>query len=278
MTKTLLVPLDGTDDSLRALPVAARLASSVDADVVLVTAALPGSPQVPSEAWLQKVAAEVGPRGARTEIVPSLEVSDALGALAAGELDPVVCMATHARARFGRAWFGSVAETVLRDLPYPIILVGPRCDLRWRLRGPIVAALDGSSAALEALGIAVDWDHTLGVGVSAVHVAHPLDTGLGPDAVLDAATKHYADAALRTCVLRSHEPEWEVVDHARRVNASFIVCATHGRIRVARVLMGSVAMGIVRRAACPVLVRPPAPTSRHEVVAPPVAADQVVCP
>jgi nucleotide-binding universal stress UspA family protein len=267
-TKTLLVPLDGSDDAMRSLPIAARLATAVDANVVLVAAELRGSPEPSSAAWLENVAAGVGPRGARAEIVSSVEVSDALDALAAAERDPVVCMATHARAPVGRAWFGSVAEAVLRDLACPVVLVGPRCDTRWHPGGPIVAALDGSTAALEALGTAIDWDRELGAGITLVHVAHPLDTDLVPDAVLEAAAKRFPDVDLRTCVLRSREPEWEVVDYARRHGASLVACSTHGRRGVARALMGSVAMGIVRRSPCPVLVQRPSRTSRAAVGVP----------
>jgi nucleotide-binding universal stress UspA family protein len=124
-TKTLLVPLDGTDDGMRSLPIAARLASAVDADIVLVAAELPGSSGPSSETWLENAAATLGPRAARIETVSSVNVSSALEALAAAEVEPVVCMATHARAPIGRAWFGSVAEAVLRGLTYPIVLVGP---------------------------------------------------------------------------------------------------------------------------------------------------------
>ena len=256
-TKTLLVPLDGTDDGMRSLPVASQLAPAIDADVVLVAAELSMSPVPPSQSWLDDVASRLGPRGARTVKIQSVEMADALGAIAADELDPIICMSTHARAPLGYAWFGSVAESVLRDLPYPLILVGPRFDSRWRPGGPIVAALDGSSAALEALGSAIELDRVLGVGVTVVHVAHPLDTDLVPDAVLEAATKRYPNADLRRCVLRSREPEWEIVDHARQHGATLIACSTHGRTGASRVFMGSVAMGVVRRAACPVLVRRP---------------------
>jgi nucleotide-binding universal stress UspA family protein len=124
-----------------------------------------------------------------------------------------------------------------------------------------VVALDGSSAALEALGTAVELDRALGAGITLVHVAHPLDTDLVPDAVLEAATKQYPDEHLRASVLRSRDAEWEVVDHARRVGASLVVCSSHGRTGLSRVLMGSVAMGIVRRAACPVVVQRPTTVS-----------------
>jgi nucleotide-binding universal stress UspA family protein len=242
---------------MRSLPVAARLASAVDADVVLVAAEVPGSVEEPSKVWLERAAATLGPRRARTEIVSSVAVADALRAIAVDELDTVVCMATHARPGVGHAWFGSVAETVLRDLRYPVVLVGPRCDVGWRPGGPIVVALDGSPEALQALGTAIEWGRTLGAGITVAHVAHPLDTELVPDTVLEAAAKQHPDAGLRTCVLRSREPEWEIIDYARSVNASLIVCSTHGRTGIRRVLMGSVAIGVVRRATCPVLVQRP---------------------
>src|SRR3974390_2242445 len=79
------VPLDGTDDGMRSLPVAARLASALDADVVLVAAESPGSAEEPSKGWWHGVAATLGPRGARTEIVSSIEVADALRAIAVDE-------------------------------------------------------------------------------------------------------------------------------------------------------------------------------------------------
>jgi nucleotide-binding universal stress UspA family protein len=255
--KMLLVPLDGTDDGMRSLPVAARLASAVNADVVLVAAELPGSAEEPSKVWLDRAAATLGPRGARTEIVSSVEVADALRAIAVDEPHTTVCMATHARPGVGYAWFGSVAEAVLRDLQAPVVLVGPRCDVGWRPGGPIVVALDGSREALQALGTAIEWGRMLGAGITVVHVAHPLDTNLVPDTVLEAAATQHPDADLRTCVLRSREPEWEIVDYARGVNASLVVCSTHGRTGIRRVLMGSVAIGIVRRATCPVLVQRP---------------------
>jgi nucleotide-binding universal stress UspA family protein len=245
---------------MRALPIAGRLAAALGADVVLVAAEPPDSPDFGSGSptWLPHMGSRVAARVARTVVVPNAEVPDALRTLATSERGPVVCMATQAHAPIGHTWLGSLAEAVLSGVPCPVVLVGPRCDPAGQPHGPIVAALDGSSAALDALGSAVEWDRALGCGITLVHVAHPLDTDLVPDVVLEAATTRYPDADMRTCVLRSREPEWEVVDRARQLGASLVVCSTHGRRGVARVLLGSVATGIVRRAACPVLVqRPP---------------------
>jgi len=54
-------------------------------------------------------------------------------------------------------------------------------------------------------------------------------------------------------VLLSGDPATEIVKFAADENVDMIVLGTHGRTGLSRVLMGSVAESIVRRAACPVL-------------------------
>lgn len=50
------------------------------------------------------------------------------------------------------------------------------------------------------------------------------------------------------------DPAAEIVRIAGDENAEMIVLGTHGRTGITRLLMGSVAEGVVRRAPCPVLV------------------------
>jgi nucleotide-binding universal stress UspA family protein len=50
------------------------------------------------------------------------------------------------------------------------------------------------------------------------------------------------------------DPAGEVVRIATDENAEMIILGTHGRTGMTRLLMGSVAEAIVRRAPCPVLV------------------------
>ena len=46
----------------------------------------------------------------------------------------------------------------------------------------------------------------------------------------------------------------EILDFARRENVDLIVMGSHGRTGLSRLLMGSVAEGVTRRAQCPVLI------------------------
>ncbi|HEV3204968.1 MAG TPA: universal stress protein [Gemmataceae bacterium] len=56
------------------------------------------------------------------------------------------------------------------------------------------------------------------------------------------------------------DPDTTILDVAQEIKADMIVMGTHGRRGLTRVLMGSVAEQVVRRATCPVLtVRIPVP-------------------
>jgi nucleotide-binding universal stress UspA family protein len=58
------------------------------------------------------------------------------------------------------------------------------------------------------------------------------------------------------------DPVHEIVTFAEREHVDLIVVGSHGRSGLVRLVMGSVAEGIARKATCPVLiVKQPAPTS-----------------
>jgi nucleotide-binding universal stress UspA family protein len=67
------------------------------------------------------------------------------------------------------------------------------------------------------------------------------------------------------CAMRLGTPADEIVRYAHDHDVDLIVMGTHGRTGVARVIMGSVAEKVVRKASCPVLaVHHP----EHEFVVP----------
>jgi hypothetical protein len=52
------------------------------------------------------------------------------------------------------------------------------------------------------------------------------------------------------------QPAREITDFVREVHADMIVMATHGKTGLKRLLLGSVAEGVLRSANCPVLILP----------------------
>lgn len=68
-----------------------------------------------------------------------------------------------------------------------------------------------------------------------------------------------------TRMIKDGEPATEILNVAKEIHADLIIVGTHGRTGLARLLMGSVAELVVRRADCPVLtVKMPFPVPVEE--------------
>jgi nucleotide-binding universal stress UspA family protein len=78
-------------------------------------------------------------------------------------------------------------------------------------------------------------------------------------------------------VLSTHEgdPARSIVDQAVAINADLVVMGTHGRTGFERLLIGSVAEKVLRKAPCPVLLVPPHVTAK---ASPDVNFQHILCP
>ena len=259
--RVFLVPLDGSDFACRAVPVAAELAQRFDADLLLMhaptTIECGAGAVVPG--WLHGVADTTPP--ARVETVVA-EVNDPVGALLTlldARADPVIVMTTHGHGVLGAASLGGVAQQIIRAAPVPLLLVGRACASPLSWAGPVLVCHDGSTAADAALGPAVAWAGALGVPLELVHAFHPLDvaTAEAPTEAIQGALDALGPGTTAH-VVRNYRPADAIQEVADRRHASLVVMSTHGRTGLARIVLGSVAMGVVRNALCPVLVtRPP---------------------
>lgn len=134
----------------------------------------------------------------------------------------------------------------------------------------IVFPTDFSSSSDAALAYATSLARDTGATLYIVHVEEPpLAYGGGemyygiPEPNTAALLKMLhavkpTDAAV-PCEHRllAGDPAGAVVEFADNENADLIVMGTHGRTGLGRLLMGSVAEAIVRRATCPVLTFKP---------------------
>ena len=144
----VLVPLDGSPLAEMALPTAIEvLRDSPDATLVLLRAvevtALPGIDPIEAqvavvgeaESYLEGVAARLRGEG-RPRVITSVWYSGATEAIVeAARVRGVglIVMSTHGRTGLRRVILGSVAESVLRRTPTPILLVsaaGARVETR----------------------------------------------------------------------------------------------------------------------------------------------------
>jgi nucleotide-binding universal stress UspA family protein len=175
----------------------------------------------------------------------------------AREPDATVCMTTRGRGRFGAPLLGSVATEVLRAVDVPVLLVGPRChDAWWHEPARLVACWAGvdSDAILHP---ACSWADALGMELSLVCVFHPLDV---PSSVDPGA--QFAPALARidpghrnvaTVALRDETPALAIADYARTLPATLLAVTTRAREGIDRMVLGSVALDVVRHSPGPVL-------------------------
>jgi nucleotide-binding universal stress UspA family protein len=147
----------------------------------------------------------------------------------------------------------------------------------------ILVPIDFSDSALQALDYAIELGRKLKPEFVVVHALEPVyypgagdmygvyDMSFAYREIERAGREQLAHVAsrlrrrrlaVRTLLLNGSAPH-AIVEAAKKLKADLIVMSTHGRTGLAHVLMGSVAEGVVRNAACPVLtVRRQASTKR----------------
>jgi universal stress protein A len=136
----------------------------------------------------------------------------------------------------------------------------------------ILAPVDFSSASAASVNYATALAKTLHSVVTLLHVNQTPDLMEaivpGEDRAADVAkdrafarerlekcvreTPGHAGVETRVVVVRG-SPAQEIISFSRKGGFDMIVMGTHGRTGLRRVLMGSVAEAVVRRAQCPVL-------------------------
>ena len=290
---TILVPLDGSALSELALPVAEALARQADARLVLVRSVWTPSArqldpvQVHFEEWhavkgyLAHIAQRLGERGLLvTQAYPDLPPAQSILSEIDGHQADLVVMSTHGRSGVGRWIFGSVAEAVLARSPVPVWLVrggAPRLSDLFEVAHPrLLVPLDGSpfgEAALphaKALARLLDATvvllHVLPASGSVEEVRAEETVVSGPRLLDDTAAMRYLvvwaerlrleGIRVQTTVLSGSASE-TIIQAGQVQNIDLVVLGTHGRTGLPRVVLGSVALEVLRRGALPmVLVRP----------------------
>lgn len=139
----ILVPVDGSEYSMRALDVAVELASALGAELVvanvvdLTQAAVlsGGQPQLVAGALeelqeqgrrlVDDACARIAGKAATSTCVAEGSPVEEIEKLAAQVQASYIVIGTHGRSGFKRAVLGSVAEGVARCAPVPVVIVPP---------------------------------------------------------------------------------------------------------------------------------------------------------
>lgn len=294
----LLVPVDGSDSSNRAINFALALAKATSAEIIFCY----------SVDLTPALSSSSGPYGAVDDIAPilaalesechsflsaataradgsgvSVTTRELAGAPAGAILDALedhsfsaVVMGTHGRRGASRFFLGSTADGVMRRAVVPVFVVSERAETApgaGNAFSRIAVALDDSDPSDAAFDYALDLAEP---GTTRLVLAHAVDVrtlyGLAASqryplsAALaearEAAAALIAKATARAkgrgieveSVVLEGEPRESLLDLVRTHGIGLLAIGTHGRRGLQRLLLGSVAEGVVRDAPVPVVV------------------------
>lgn len=191
----------------------------------------------------------------------------------------LVVLGTHGRSGLRRWIMGSVAEAVLSRSPSPVMVVHeayepPVLQPEAALYKHLLVAIDGSLCSQQATNYGLRLAQALGAEVTFLSVVSALtrpqgaglplsqalslveeDAQTQAEALLEQAQTQAQQAGVNAQVkLMQGRPVETIVQQA--LLHDLLVMGTHGRTGLDKLMMGSVAEGVVRRSQKPVVVVP----------------------
>ncbi len=311
--KAIVVPLDGSELSEQALPLAGAIATKRNAEVVLTTAVTAGDrwvddgfvrqweseDQAAVESYQRSIIERLQQQGVHARAHSDRGQPQAvIESVADREGAGLIVMTTHGRSGVSRWTLGSIADKVLRTTNTPLILIHPTAHAQVpEAVRQIVVALDGSGLAEAALPEAERFARTMDASLLLVRAVVPpamlygaqfMPGGLPVLDRLEADAKQYLErtaerirkSGLKVGVaVTVGAPADVILNASREDGAGLIAMTTHGRSGLNRWILGSVADAVVRHGGVPVLVIRSWPSlSEEETEAIPVVGDVVVPP
>lgn len=275
----ILFPTDFSDTARRALSYASFLASHHEATLhILHVESIPTAPSARRSHPETDVELDECARRASEQFevdASTLDTSQLVRATRAGpsvrdvvvsyatehDVD-LIAMGTARRRGLASLVPQSTAADVVRHAPCPVLTVLDDVDADPGPIRRILVPYDFSDPAAQALHTAHDLAALYGATVLPVHVIEELTLPLVYEVEsIDVDTedvRRRATSALQDVsgsqevrVVSGH-PARRLVHIAEDERADLIVIATHGRTGLSRVLLGSVAEAVIRRAPCPV--------------------------
>ena len=197
----------------------------------------------------------------------------------AREIDAkLIIMTTHGRTGVSRAWLGSVADSLVRNSTFPLLVIRPLEDgetFPSARFDHFLVPLDGSEtgekileptlALAKAMGSRITLLHvvsphvTLGARVSPLPSGHLEERLAKAEAYLAGVTDRLRGEGVdATSRIESHfAPARAILSTAEEEDVDLIAIATHGYTGVKRALLGSVTDKVLRAAKWPLLLERP---------------------
>ena len=291
MLNELMVALDGSEKDKRALSLALALSELAELGVRLVRIIAPTPVRTSNQAEL----VGVDPRVANGRLDVENELAETARALTSQSRRPIACevrdgadvssaliraaeasnitavvMGTRAATSAGLAIVGSVADRVMRESPKPIVLVPPgAADIsgqRIEIKRVLVP-LDGSELADRSMEFLLGLTHISELEFVLVAVVHNPDDITFVKRRLHVAADRFRgrSAAAIPRVLFAGDAASAIASAVREFLIDMIAMSTRGEGGLRRLILGSVAEGVVRAAEVPVLLLTPTMLTANDV-------------
>jgi nucleotide-binding universal stress UspA family protein len=269
--EAVLVPLDRSSFSTRAVGVAAQLAGRLDADVHLF-AAVETVDEVP-ERDAELAAITIADHPVQRTVVVDRDPAGAIHEELRRLGRAVACMASHGRGR-SAALLGSVAAEVIARGHDPLVLVGPAVgdDGRHYVGQGVVACVDESPSSFNVAEVGLQWAELLLEPLTVVTVGEPVPPSVtagpprrsfGPDEDLDLFLAAVVRRLPHDGVPIEARPIYDPIspasglaDYLEEHPAFLVVAGAHPRRGVKRLVAGRATAAIVHDSSAPVLVVP----------------------
>ncbi len=274
----LLVPLDGSAESVAAVTQACTVARLTGASMTLLRVYSGGSPTAETMEFLHAAAAQCGDASEKIDVAAlSGNPAEVILAQVGERQADLVVMRTRGRSGLSRAVLGSVAESIVTRSPTPVLLLPPQADAVTSIQ-TILVPLDGSPGGALALGVAREWALATGAKLRLLQVVVPSpmylshgfaghgpiyidpawdeDAQKGAQAYIESLTQRLTHQGVPTegKVVVGDSVAETIVRTVTEQEADVIVMSTEAHTGVARAVLGSVTDGVVRTATRPVLV------------------------
>jgi nucleotide-binding universal stress UspA family protein len=305
MIRSILIPLDGSRFGEQVLPLALDVARRAKARVELIhvhqplaetyaemqvlNATLEERVRANAQEYLSGLVRDLGERhaGKLTALVKDGQVATTVREHAEKTGVDLVALTTHARGALGRFWMGSTADTLIREVRTPLLLVPP-VEKPAATAGfkRILIPLDGTPLAEEILPAATALGRLFEAEYTLLRVIQPLfptePFPLGTAGGMAALARAEADEAAKIHEQITAEAKTYLEEVAARLRqeglqvktqvamegqparailsapeVDLIAMVTHGRHGLSRFFRGSVADKVLRGATVPMLVQRP---------------------
>ena len=255
----ILIPLDGSELANKALAIGDALAQSSNSSILLLTAGW-GSTVEELETMLRAKSDQLRAASSFKVIPDTFPASAIVEELKTA--DDVLVMSTHGRSGVGRALLGSVAEEVLNRTGMPVVLVGPHTEVDSFAGGTLGIAIDATATSALVLAPAAQLAKQLNLNVEVITATTASGVPFGEtdaDAVANAVSAALAslqqegiNATAKSCT--GGTADEAICDYVNAAGLSFLAMTSHSRSGMARTVLGSTTIHVVRNAKCPVIV------------------------